>query len=75
VDSDSTFTSAKETLELAVCIQALNAKGEWVSRTRVLHIDPRGEGHFAVVDPQLVKGNPPMLLVETQHLEQAEHAE
>ncbi|VVQ25977.1 hypothetical protein PS925_06031 [Pseudomonas fluorescens] len=75
VDSDSTFSSAKETLELAVCIQALNAKGEWVSRTRILHIDPRGEGHFAVVDPQLVKGNPPMLLVETQHLEQAEHAE
>jgi hypothetical protein len=75
VDSDSTFTSAKETLELAVCIQALNAKGEWVSRTPILHIDPRGEGHFAVVDPQLVKGNPPMLLVETQHLEQAEHAE
>jgi hypothetical protein len=75
VDSDSTFTSAKETLELAVCIQALNAKGEWVSRTRILHIDPRGEGHFTVVDPQLVKGNPPMLLVETQHLEKAEHAE
>lgn len=75
VNSDSKFTSAKETLELAVCIQALNAKGEWASRTRVLHIDPRGEDHFAVVDPQLVKGHPPMLLVETQHLEQADHAE
>ena len=75
VDPDSRFTSAKETLELAVCIQALNAKGGWASRTRVLHIDPRGEGHFAVVDPQLAKGNPPMLLVETQHLEQADHAE
>jgi hypothetical protein len=74
VDPNSEFTPAKETLELAVCIQTLNVKGEWVSRTRVIHIDPRGEDHFAVVDSQLVKGNPPMLLVEAQFLELADHA-
>ncbi|WP_266202054.1 toxin VasX [Pseudomonas sp. MCal1] len=75
VDPDSEFTPAKETLELAICIQNLNDKGEWTSRTRVIHIDPRGEGHFAVVAPQLVKEKPPVLLVETQFLEQADHAE
>ncbi|WP_143491862.1 MULTISPECIES: hypothetical protein [unclassified Pseudomonas] len=69
------FTPAKETLELAVCVQNLNDKGEWTSRTRVIHIDPRGEGHFAVVAPQLVKEKPSILLVETQLLEQAAHAE
>jgi hypothetical protein len=74
VDPDSDFTPAKEMLELAVCVQKMGAKGEWTSRTRVIHLDPRGEGHFAVVAPQLVKGNPPMLLVETQFLEQADHA-
>lgn len=75
VDPDSEFTPAKETLELAVCVQNLNDKGEWTSRTRVIHIDPRGEGHFAVVAPQLVKEKPPVLLVEAQLLEQAAHAE
>ncbi|WP_323162415.1 hypothetical protein [Pseudomonas glycinae] len=69
------FTPAKETLELAVCVQNLNDKGEWTSRTRVIHIDPRGEGHFAVVAPQLIKEKPPVLLVETQFLERAAHAE
>ncbi|MGN8144937.1 hypothetical protein ACTJK3_29055 [Pseudomonas sp. 22105] len=69
------FTPAKETLELAVCIQNLNDKGEWTSRTRVIHIDPRGEGHFVVIAPQLVKEKPPVLRVETQFLEQADHAE
>jgi hypothetical protein len=73
VDRDSDFTPAKETLELAVCVQKIGAKGEWTSRTRVIHLDPKGKGHFAVVAPQLVKGNPPMLLVETQFLEQADH--
>jgi hypothetical protein len=72
---DSEFTPAKETLELAVCIQKMGDEGEWASRTRVIHLNPKGEGHFAVVGPQMVKGNPPMLLVETQFMEQADHAE
>ncbi|RIJ10134.1 hypothetical protein DXT77_13685, partial [Pseudomonas sp. 91RF] len=75
VDPDSEFTPAKEILELAVCVQNLNDKGEWTSRTRVIHIDPRGDGHFSVVAPELVKEKPPILLVETQFLEQADHAE
>ncbi|PNG40993.1 hypothetical protein A1354_12540 [Pseudomonas asplenii] len=75
VDHGAEYKPAKETLELAVCVQNLNDKGEWTSRTRVIHIDPQGDGHFAVVAPQLVKGNPPMLLVETQFLEQADHGE
>ena len=72
--TDVEFTPAKETLELAVCIQRMNDKGEWASRTQVIHLNPRGEGHFSVVAPQLVKESPPMLLVETQLLEQADHA-
>ncbi|MBK5343340.1 hypothetical protein JFU48_18385 [Pseudomonas sp. TH49] len=75
VDPDSEFTPAKETLELAVCIQELNDKGEWASRTRVIHLDPRGDGHFSVIVPELVKEKPPILLVETQFLERADHAE
>lgn len=75
VDHGAEYTPAKETLELAVCVQNLNDNGEWASRTRVIHIDPQGDGHFAVVAPQLVRGNPPMLLVETQFLEQADHGE
>ncbi|MFJ2357750.1 toxin VasX [Pseudomonas fluorescens] len=75
IDHSAEYTPAKETLELAVCVQNLNDKGEWASRTRVIHIDPQGDGHFAVVAPQLVKGNPPMLLVEIQFLEQADHGE
>ncbi|MFJ2320208.1 toxin VasX [Pseudomonas sp. NPDC087817] len=75
VATHSEYTPAKETLELAVCVQALNGKGEWASRTRVIHMDPRAEGHFAVVAPKFVKENPPMLLVETQYLEWADHAE
>lgn len=43
--------------------------------SRVIHLNPRGDGHFAVVDPQLVKEKPPVLLVETQFLERADHAE
>ncbi|MGY1893066.1 hypothetical protein [Pseudomonas sp. SDT291_1_S447] len=74
VDPNFEFTPAKETLELAVCIQNLNDKGEWISRTRVIHLDPRGNGHFSVVTPQLVKENPPVLLVEAQFLEPADHA-
>ncbi|VVN71635.1 hypothetical protein PS684_05814 [Pseudomonas fluorescens] len=75
VDPNSEFTPAKETLELAVCIQSVNGKGEWASRTRVIHLDPRGDGHFSVVAPELVKEKPPVLLVETPFLELADHAE
>ena len=71
----SEFVPAKETLELAVCFQKLNEKGEWASRTRVIHLDPRGEGHFGVVTPQQVKEKPPVLLVDAQLLERADHAE
>lgn len=74
VRPDSEYVPAKETLELAVCIQAVNGNGEWASRTRVIHIDPRDTGHFAVVVPGSVKENPPVLLVETQYLEWADHA-
>jgi hypothetical protein len=72
---DSEYAPAKETLELAICIQTVNGKGGAESRTRVIHIDPRDSGHFAVVTPGSVKENPPVLLVETQYLEWADHAE
>jgi hypothetical protein len=75
IDRSAEYTPAKETLELAVCVQNLNDKGEWTSRTRVIHIDPLGDGHYAVVAPQLAKEKPPVLLVETQFLEQADHGE
>jgi len=75
IRSDSEYSPAKETLELAVCIQAVNGEGKAESRTRVIHIDPRDTGHFAVVIPGSVKKNPPVLLVETQYLDWADHAE
>ncbi|WP_454865384.1 hypothetical protein [Pseudomonas hormoni] len=74
VDPDSEFTPASETLELAVCIQTLNAKGVWVSRIRVIHLNPRGEGHFPVLATQSVTEHPPLLRVETHLLELADHA-
>ena len=74
-NSDSEFVPAKETLELAVCIQAMNKRGEWQSRTRVIHLDPRGDGHYAVVAPQFVKEKPPLVKVEIQYLERADHAQ
>jgi hypothetical protein len=75
IDPNFEFTPAKEILELAVRIQALNAKGEWVSRTRIIQMDPRENGHFSVIAPHLVKEKPPVLPVETQFLERTEHAE
>lgn len=75
VRSDSEYLPAKETLELAVCIQTVNGEGKAESQTRVIHIDPRDTGHFSVVIPGSVKEYPPVLLVETQYLEWAEHAE
>ncbi|NUT75915.1 hypothetical protein HNO86_12765 [Pseudomonas sp. C1C7] len=71
---ETEYTVVKEILELAVCIQTLNDKGNWTSRTSFIHLDPRGEGHFAVIDRQLVKETPPVYLVETEYLEYADHA-
>jgi hypothetical protein len=74
VDRDSEFTPASETLELAVCIQTLNAKGVWESLTDVIHLNPRGKGHFPSLPRQSVTEHPPLLLVETHLLELADHA-
>ena len=74
VDPDAAFTPASETLELAVCIQTLNANGAWVSHIRVIHLNPRGDGRFPALSPQSVTEHPPMLLVETHLLELADHA-
>ena len=64
-----------ETLELGVCVQMLNAKGEWISRTHVIHLNPRGDGHFPSLPPKSVTEHPPLLLVETHLLELADHAQ
>jgi len=64
-----------ETLELGVCVQMLNAKGEWVSRTHVIHLNPRGEGHFPSLPPKSVTEPPPLLLVETHLLEPVDHVQ
>lgn len=69
------YTPAKETLELAVYVQALNGNDERASQTRVIHMNPRGEGHFSVVAPRLVKEIPALSLVEARHLEWADHVE
>ena len=74
VDLDAEFTPASETLELAVCIQTLNAKGAWVTRIRIIRLNPRGEGRFPALAAQTVTEHPPMLLVETHLLELADHA-
>ena len=74
VDPDAEFTPASETLELAVCIQTLNAKGAWDSRIRVIRLNPRSDGRFPALASQSVTEHPPMLLVETHLLELADHA-
>jgi hypothetical protein len=74
VDPDAEFTPASETLELAVCIQTLSAKGVWESLTDVIHLNPRGKGHFPSLPRQSVTEHPPLLLVETHLLELADHA-
>jgi hypothetical protein len=74
VDRDSEFTPASETLELAVCLQTLNAEGVWESLTDVIHLNPRGKGHFPALPRQSVTEHPPFLLVETHLLELADHA-
>ncbi|MDZ4328445.1 MAG: toxin VasX [Pseudomonas sp.] len=74
VDPDSEFTPASETLELAVCIHTLNAKGVWESFTDVIHLNPHGRDHFPSLPRQSVTEHPPLLLVETHLLELADHA-
>lgn len=74
VDPDAEFTPASETLELAVCIQTLNAKGAWVSRIRVIRLNPRTESHFPALPSNSVTEHPPLLLIETHLLELADHA-
>ncbi|WP_095170028.1 toxin VasX [Pseudomonas sp. Irchel 3H3] len=74
LDLDAEFTPASETLELAVCIQTLNAKGVWESLTDVIHLNPRGRDHFPALPRQSVTEHPPLLLVETHLLELADHA-
>ena len=63
-----------EGLCLAACVQTLNAKGEWISRNRVIRLNPHGEGRFPVLPAQSVTERPPMLLLETHLLELADHA-
>jgi hypothetical protein len=74
LNPDAEFTPAVETLELAVCVETLNAKGVWEPRTQVIRINPRGTGRFPVLPPQSVSEYPPLLLVETHLLEMADHA-
>lgn len=74
LDIDAEFTPASETLELTVCLQTLNSNGEWVSRNRIICLNPRGKGHFPVSPSQTVTERPTMLLVETHLLELADHA-
>ncbi len=54
---------------------SLVAKGEWVSHTHVIHLNPRGEGHFPSLPLKTVTELPPLLLVETHLLELADHAQ
>ena len=75
LDPEAEFTPASETLELAVCVQNLNGNGEWVSRTCIIRLNPRSEGHFPVSPPQSVTGHPPVLLVQTHLLELVDHAQ
>ncbi|MHC8354059.1 hypothetical protein ACYZTL_02115 [Pseudomonas sp. LB3P81] len=74
VNPDAEFTPASETLELAVCIQTLNAKGVWESRTNVIRLTPRSAGRFPSLSPQSATEHTPLLLVETHLLELADHA-
>jgi hypothetical protein len=64
-----------ETLELGICVQRLNAKGEWISRTHIIHLNPRGEGRFPSLPPKSVTEHPPLLLVETHLLELVDHVQ
>src|SRR5690606_2938327 len=74
VDPDSEFTPASETLELAVCLQTLNAKGVWESLIDVIPLIPRARDHFPALPRQSVTEHPPLLLFESHLLELADHA-
>jgi hypothetical protein len=74
LNPDAQFTPAVETLELAVCVETLNAKGVWEPRTQVIRINPRSTGRFPVLPPQSVSEYPPLFLVEPHLLEMADHA-
>ena len=74
LNPDTEFTPASETLELTVCVQTLNTNGAWISRSRIIRLNPHGEGHFPVSPSQALTERPPMLLVETHLLETADHA-
>jgi len=50
----------------------------WMRMFRLMLVkvgEPWGDGHFSVVAPTSIKENPLVLLVETQYLEWADHAE
>jgi hypothetical protein len=74
VNPDAEFTPAVETLELAVCVETLNANGAWVPRIQVIRVNPRSTGRFPVLPLQSATDHPPLLLVETHLLEMADHA-
>ena len=59
--------------------QARSHRGpRWMRMFRLILAEvgePWGDGHFSVVAPASIKENPLVLLVETQYLEWADHAE
>ncbi|MHC8389249.1 hypothetical protein ACYZTM_14685 [Pseudomonas sp. MDT2-39-1] len=56
-------------------VHVLVDNGQWISRTHVIHLNPRGEGRFPSLPPNTVIEHPPLLLVETHLLELADHAQ
>ncbi|WPX58476.1 toxin VasX [Pseudomonas sp. DC1.2] len=75
LNHNAPMAPAVETLELAVCVQVLNAQGQWISRTHIIHLNPRGEGRFPSLPRNTVTEHPPVLLVETHLLESVDHAQ
>ncbi|MFJ7312134.1 hypothetical protein ACIQVE_05095 [Pseudomonas sp. NPDC098747] len=75
LNHDAPLTPVTETLELGVCVQRLDAKGEWISRTHYIHLNPRGEGRYPSLLPKSVTQPPPLLLVETHLLELVDHVQ
>nr|WP_256214765.1 hypothetical protein [Pseudomonas sp. H1h] len=75
LNREAPLTPVVETLELGVCVQKLNGKGEWISRTHFIHLNPRGEGRYPSLPPKSVTEPPPLLLVETHLLELVDHAQ
>ena len=75
LNHNAPMAPAVETLELAVCVQVLNAQGQWISRTHIIHLNPRGEGRFPSLPRNTVTEHPAVLLVETHLLESVDHAQ